>query len=106
MFMQKTAYFLLVFLSIGHGALFRQTFQPVDVISQNFKGIFNRLRAGHIHARDLEHFHGWFGGTRFEKIDVILCCIWGAIEDPFGDCVRGGDPDRILERIKVNRLYR
>src|SRR5687768_6832520 len=41
--------------------LARQLFQAVNVISQHFKSIFDRLYTAHIHTRDLVYFHGRFG---------------------------------------------
>src|SRR5690606_30073273 len=41
-------------------------------------------------------------GARCEEIDVVLCSVRYTTQDPLGDRVGGGDPDGILERIKVN----
>src|SRR6185503_14618540 len=79
-----------------------QAIQTVDVIAKDFEGIFDRLRAGHIHAGDFEHFHRRFGGAGFEEIDVILGCARHAAQDAFSDGVCGGDPNGVLERVEIN----
>src|ERR671912_133669 len=63
----------------------RQTFDTIDIISQYCKGILNGLGAGHIYACNFENFHGWPGGTGFQKIDVILYSIRFPVKDSLGD---------------------
>ena len=53
-------------------ALFCQTFQTIDIFSQDFKGVFNRLRAGHIHAGYLEDFHRRLGRATLSSIPMYL----------------------------------
>ncbi len=78
--------------------------QAINIFFQHGERIFNRLCGGHIHARDLENFNRRFRRTCFEKVDVIFCRSWDAGQNPFGDGIRGGNPDRVLEGVVIDLL--